>query len=174
MEVTHEHACRTSKSTITSRRGGGGAGLQRARPPLTEALVLALCVPAAGSLALLMLRFGAELVPVGLAVLVDQSNLRWEGRGGRGRPSVAILGLFVLFVWRRESQDDVSVQDAQRHASHGVLEVVLRGEAVIEACVGLVEGLQEDPVVRLQDAPGAVELRDENRRDQNTTASANL
>lgn len=109
------------------------------RPPLTEALVLALCVPAAGPLALLMLRFGAELVPVGLAVLVDQSNLRWEGRGGRGRLCVRTrlvsFGLFVLFILSGESQDDVSIQDAQRHASHGVFEVVLRGEAVIEAGV---------------------------------------
>lgn len=120
------------------RSPGGGAGPQPA-PPLTEALVLALCVPAAGPLALLMLRFGAELVPVGLAVLVDQSNLRREGRGGHGRLRVrtrrASLGLLVLVVLSGQSQDDVSVQDAQRHASHGVFEVVLRGEAVIEASV---------------------------------------
>lgn len=107
--------------------------------PLTEALVLALCVPAAGPLALLMLRFGAELVPVGLAVLVDQSDLRWEGRGGGGRLRVrtrlASFGLLVLVVLSGERQDDVSVQDAQRHASHRVLEVVLRGEAVVEAGV---------------------------------------
>lgn len=86
-----------------------------------------------------MLRFGAELVPVGLAVLVDQSNLRWEGRGGHGRLRVRTrlvsFGLFVLVVLSGESQDDVSIQDAQRHTSHSVFEVVLRGEAVIEASV---------------------------------------
>lgn len=51
--------------------------------PLAEALVLALCVPAAGALALLLL-FGTELFPVGLAVLVNQSNLRWERCGDEG------------------------------------------------------------------------------------------
>lgn len=94
---------------------------------------------AAGPLALLMLRFGAELVPVGLAVLVHQSDLGWEGRGGRRgahvRARLVGFGLFVLFVASGESQDDVSVQDAQRHASHGVFEVVLGGEAVVEAGV---------------------------------------
>lgn len=108
--------------------------------PLTEALVLALCVPAAGALALLVLRFGAELVPVGLAVLVDQSNLGRDGRGGRGRlrvrPRLRSFGLLLLLlVLSGESQDDVSIQDAQRHARHRVFEVVLRGEAVVEARV---------------------------------------
>lgn len=136
MEVTHQHACRTSKS---ARVRAVGAGPEPAGPPLTQALVLALCVPAAGPLALLMLRFGAELVPVGLAVLVDQSDLRREGRGGRGRlrerTRLVSFGLLVLLVLSGEGQDDVSVQDAQRHASHGVFEVVLRGEAVVEAGV---------------------------------------
>lgn len=135
MEVTHEHACRTSTSAIESRRWRRTA----AGAALAEALVLALCVPAAGPLALLMLRFGAELVPVGLAVLVDQSDLRWEGRGGHGgvrvRTRLVGFGLLLLLVLSGESQDDVSVQDAERHAGHGVFEVVLRGEAVIEASV---------------------------------------
>lgn len=86
-----------------------------------------------------MLRFGAELVPVGLAVLVNQSDLRWEGPGGHRRLQVQVrlvsFGLFVLFVPSGESQDDVSIQDAQRHTSHGVFEVVLGGEAVVESCV---------------------------------------
>lgn len=86
-----------------------------------------------------MLRFGAELVPVGLAVLVDQSDLRREGRGGHGgvrvRARPVSFGLLVLFVSSGESQDDVSIQDAQRHTGHGVFEVVLRGEAVVEARV---------------------------------------
>lgn len=73
--------------------------------PLAEALVLALCVPAAGSLALL-LRFGAELFPVGLAVLVNQSNLGWEGRGDKGR-----------------------LRKRCRLASFGVLVVILIGES---------------------------------------------
>lgn len=145
---------------------GAGAGGREAGAPLAEALVLALCVSAAGPLALLMLRFGAELVPVGLAVLVDQPDLRWEGRGGHGRRRVRArllsFGLFVLFVSGGESQDDVSIQDAQRHAGHRVFEVVLRGEAVVESCVRLVERLQQDPVVGLQDASGAAELRENN------------
>lgn len=132
-------------------------------PHLAEALVLALCVSAAGPLALLMLRFGAELVPVGLAVLVNQSDLRWEGRGGHGRLRVRArlvsVGLLVLFVSSGESQDDVSIQDAQRHTGHGVFEVVLSGEAVVESCVGLVERLQQDPVVGLQDTSSTAELQ---------------
>lgn len=157
MAVTHRHACWTSRSARKSR-----CGLQPA-PPLAEALVLALCVSAAGPLALLMLRFGAELVPVGLAVLVNQSDLRWEGPGGHRRLQVQVrlvsFGLFVLFVPSGESQDDVSIQDAQRHTSHGVFEVVLGGEAVVESCVWLVERLQQDPVVGLQDTSSAAELQ---------------
>lgn len=91
------------------------AGLGRRRP-LAEALVLALCVSAAGSLALLLLRLGAELLPVGLAVLVDQSDLRREGRRAGGRLCVRsrlpCFGLLVL-VLSGQSQNYVSVQDAQ-------------------------------------------------------------
>ena len=57
---------------------------QRQPRPLAEALVLALCVPAASALALLLL-FGTELFPVGLAVLVYQSDLRRERSGDEGR-----------------------------------------------------------------------------------------
>lgn len=107
-------------------------------PPLAEALVLALCVPAAGSFTLLMLWFGADLLPVGLAVLVNQSNLRWEGCGGDRRLHVrsrlASFGLVVL-VLSGQSQDDVSIQDAQRHTGHRVLEVVFGGKAVVQSCV---------------------------------------
>lgn len=91
-------------------------------------------MPAAGALALLLL-FGTELFPVGLAVLVNQSDLGREGRGDEGRLRVmsrlASLWLLVLIL-SGESQNDVSVQDAQRHAGHGVFEVVLSGEAVVE------------------------------------------
>lgn len=101
--------------------------------PLAEALVLALCVPAAGAFTLLL--FGAELLPVGLAVLVNQSDLWWEWRGDEGRLRVRsrlpFFGLFVL-VLSGQSQDDVPVQDAQRHAGHRVFKVVLGGEAVVE------------------------------------------
>lgn len=71
---------------------------QRQSCPLAEALVLALCVPAAGAFTLLLL-FGIELLPVGLAVLVNQSYLRWEGSGDEGRLRVrSRLASFWLFV----------------------------------------------------------------------------
>lgn len=77
---------------------------------LAEALILALCVSAAGAFALL---FGTELLPVGLAVLVDQSNLRWEWCGGRGGLLVGLMGVvlglshwwsfgFFILILRRE------------------------------------------------------------------------
>ena len=101
-------------------------------------MVLALCVPAAGAFALLLLLlllFGAELFPVRLTVLVDQSYLRREWRGGDGglhvRPRLAGFGLLLL-VLISEGQHDVSVEDAQRHAGHRVFEVVLGGEAVVQ------------------------------------------
>ena len=133
MEVTTKHACHNIKvhrGVQTVLDGPGPRGL-------AEALVLALRVPAAGALALLLL-LGTQLFPVGLAVLVDQSDLGRERGGDEGRLRVGArlpgLGLLVL-VLRGESQDDVPVQDAQRHAGHGVFEVVLGGEAVVEAGV---------------------------------------
>lgn len=114
------------------------AGLARQRP-LAQALVLALCVSAAGPLALLLLlRLGAELLSVRLAVLVDQSDL-WRERRRAGRclsvrSRLPRFGLLVL-VLGRQSQNYVSVQDAQRHAGHRVFEVVLRGEALVQAGV---------------------------------------
>lgn len=107
------HVKRRSPHEVqTNKEAGPGR-----RRPLAEALVLALCVSAAGSLALLLLlRLGAELLPVGLAVLVDQSDLRREGRraGGRlrVRPRLPCFGLLVL-VLSGQSQNYVSVQDAQ-------------------------------------------------------------
>lgn len=99
MEVTPS-MCQNEKSTIKSRQACVG---QRCACPLAEALVLAFCVPAAGPLALLLLLlFGAELFPVGLAVLVNQSDLRWEGCGEEGRlrvrPRLASFWLFVLVL----------------------------------------------------------------------------
>lgn len=123
-------------------------------------------MPAAGAFALLLLLlllFGAELFPVRLAVLVNQSYLRREGRGGDGglhvRSRLPSFGLLLL-VLIGEGQHDVSVEDAQRHAGHRVFEVVLGGEAVVEPRVRLVERLQEDAVVGLQDASRTVELQE--------------
>lgn len=111
---------------------------QRGRRVLAQTLVQALGVPAVGALTLLLLLFGAELLPVGLAVLVDQSDLRWERGGDQGglwvRSGVVRLWLLV-FVLISQGQNNVSVQDAQRHADHGVFEVVFSGQAVVEACV---------------------------------------
>lgn len=128
--------------------------------PLTETLVLAFCVPAASALPLLLLLFGVDLVPVGLAVLVDQSDLRWEGCGadGRLRVSPCLAGFWPLvLVLSGERQNDVSIQDAQSHTGHGVLEVVLGGETVVEPCVRLVERLQEDTLVGFQDSSNTIQ-----------------
>lgn len=92
---------------------------------------------AAGSLALLLLlRLGAQLLPVRLAVLVDQSDLRRErrraGRRVSERPRLTRLGFLILVS---QGQNYVSVQDPQRHAGHGVFEVVLCGHTLIKAGV---------------------------------------
>lgn len=105
--------------------------------PLTKTLVLAFCVPAASALPLLLL-FGVGLVPVGLAVLVDQSDLRWEGCGAdrRLRVGPCLTGFWPLvLILSGERQNNVPIQNAQSHAGHGVLEVVLGGETVVEPCV---------------------------------------
>lgn len=119
-------------------------------------------MPAAGALPLLLL-LGADLFPVGLAVLVNQSDLGWEWCGGEGglqvRPRLASFRLLLL-VLSGQRQDDVSIEDAQRHAGDRVLEVVLGGEAVVQPGVRLVERLQKDAVVGLEKSVGAVELRD--------------
>lgn len=74
-----------TSNTKVHHKSPHGVGRRPPRP-LAEALVLALCVPAAGALALLLLLlFGIELLPVRLAVLVNQSYLGREGGGDEGR-----------------------------------------------------------------------------------------
>ncbi|TNN74821.1 Wiskott-Aldrich syndrome protein [Liparis tanakae] len=170
-DPTGEEAQKYSPDTPTAASPESGEGIvgalmlvmqkrSKAIHSSAEALVLALCVPAAGPLALLLLLlFGIELLPVRLAVLVNQSDLGREGGGAEGRllARARLESFGLVVVLSGERQDDVSVQDAQRHAGHRVLEVVLGGEAVVEPRVRLVEGLQQDAVVGLHDASPADE-----------------
>lgn len=98
MNRSDTQRCVKLKSTIKSIQASAGQCWSRL---LAEPLVLAFCVPAAGALPLLLL-FGTDLFPVGLTVLVDQSNLRREwcrGEGGlRVWPCLAGFWLFVLVL----------------------------------------------------------------------------
>ena len=97
-----------------------------------------------------LLRLKAQLLPVGLAVLVDEPDLRLGGvceqrlrvRGGRVAGLLVVLAPAAwgsvgaeLVVRGGEGHHDVSVQNAQSHACHRVFEVVLRGQAVVQAAV---------------------------------------
>lgn len=116
--------------------GGGGGGVS---------VVLAFGVPPAGAFG----RFGAQLVPVGLAVLVDEADLGL-GWGRRWRRVLLLLGGPV--GWG-ECLHDLPVQDAQWHTSHRVFEPVLRGNAVVHTPVRLCDWLQQDPMTCLQHLP---------------------
>lgn len=92
---------------------------------------------------------GALLLPVGLAVLVDEAHLGLRGellegwrrgmrRGWRrGAMMVVLVVTFRLHRAVRGGQGlhDLAVQDPQGHSGYGVFEVVLGGEAVIETSV---------------------------------------
>lgn len=93
-----------------------------------------------------------KLVPVCITVLVYETDLRlayqmrwvegqclWRGvAGGHGE------------VRGREGVHDLSVQDSEGDAGHGVFEVVLSGNTVVESAVGLEDGSEENPMARLQ------------------------
>lgn len=122
--------------------------------------LLFLCMPAVSALGLV------RLLPVGLAVLVDERYLRlWVhlGRWGHGlgwgwrRRWVVLLVVLVMAlgicraVWSRQGLHNLAVKDAQCDTGHGVLEIVLCGQAVVEAGVWLAKRFQQDAVSRLQD-----------------------
>ena len=134
------------------QRVGSGWSLS-VSPALSAVLLLTFSVPPAGAFH----RFGVQLLPVGLAVLVDETDLGlgW-GRGwGRGR---VLLLLLRGPVGGGEGLHDLPVQDAQGHTSHRVLEPVLRGNAVVHAPVSLRHRLQQDPMSCLQHLPVPTQL----------------
>lgn len=109
-------------------------------------------------------KVGAELLPVGLTVLVDEADLRLGGelrgqvvRRGWWRRRVVVgvsvvMGVLVLRggIQGGEGLHYLPVQDAEGHAGHRVLEVVLGGQAVVQPPVGMAQRLEQDAVTSLQ------------------------
>lgn len=106
---------------------------------------------------------GVELLPVGLTVLVDEADLRLgrelrgehvrRGRRRRGVVAMVVRILRLLVRGRVRGSEGLyylPVQDAEGHPSHGVFEVVLRGQAVVQPTVCVAQGLQQNTVARLQ------------------------
>lgn len=102
-------------------------------------------------------KVGAELLPVGLTVLVDEADLRlggelrWQSLR-RGRWVRVVMGVLVLRggIQGGEGLHYLPVQDAEGHAGHRVLEVVLGGQAVVQPPVGMAQRLEQDAVTSLQ------------------------
>lgn len=151
--IVQGHSGPTGPGPGTSKVEGGRWGLGVARGPRGW-LWLALSVPPAGA-------FGGqvevELLPVGLTVLVDEADLRlggelrWQSLR-RGRWVRVVMGVLVLrgAVRGGEGLHNLPVQDAEGHAGHRVLEVVLGGQAVVQPPVGMAQRLEQDAVTSLQ------------------------
>lgn len=122
--------------------------------------VLFLCMPAVSALGLV------RLLPVGLAVLVDERHLglwvclAWWGQGlrwGWRRRWVMLLVVLVMAlriwgaVWSRKGLHNLTVENTQGHTGQRVLEVVLCGLAVVDTRVWLAKRFQQDAMSRLQD-----------------------
>lgn len=63
-----------------------------------------------------------------------------------------VMGVLVLrgAVRGGEGLHNLPVQDAEGHAGHRVLEVVLGGQAVVQPPVGMAQRLEQDAVTSLQ------------------------
>lgn len=137
-------------------------------------LFLFSCVPAVVAFGFVW--WALYLLPVGLAVLVDETHFRlrvelerrWIGLRGRGWGQKVVMGMgmvaAVLWFYRdvRLSQrlHNLPVQDPQGDARHGVFEVVLGCQAVIKAGIRLGEGFQQDAMPGLQDLFVSTELKE--------------
>lgn len=99
-------------------------------------------------------------LPVILAVLVDQAHLGLAEDGqevlvlaGAGSPGAGLQrreGRAARF--HQHVVDGAAGQDHQLQLDQRVLEVLLRGRALVDATVGRLQGANQEALVRLQDA----------------------
>ena len=117
-------------------------------------------------------KVGVELLPVGLTVLVDEAELRlggelqWQSlRQGRW---VVVMEVLVLQrgIQGGEGLHYLPVQDAEGHADHRVLEVILSGQAVVQPPVSVAQRLEQDAMSCLQHLSVSAQLGEGERRDK--------
>ncbi len=106
----------------------------------------------------------AQLLPVGLAVLLNQTYFRLQQERW-GRSFGVLLMVFMmaprcLFLLIRggEGYSNVPVQDAQGNTSQCVFEVIFCGQAMVEACVCFGECFQKNPLRSLKNLSLSIQL----------------
>lgn len=107
---------------------------------------------------------GRQLLPVGLAVLLNQTHLRLQQERWGRRCRVLLINFVTapwclfLFIGGGEGYSDVPVQDAQGDTSQRMFEVIFCRQAMVEACVWFSECFQKDPLRSLKNLPVSIQL----------------